>query len=136
MNAKTAAVATGILALALALAGCGHLTWNNSPNGSQPTQPAQTLNWHCTVDSGQDTAGWTMTFTNPSGTDITVEDYTVVFFSASGGETGSLDAQVDQPIIVAANNSVSDVEHHDFDGDPDPAGSASCRLATWQGGSQ
>ena len=78
-------------------------TGNVSPDSGYPTAPdtysppaqstTQTLNSTCVVDgtdaNDESSYGWTLTFTNPSSTDITVGGYTVVFFGTDGSETGS-----------------------------------------------
>ena len=54
-----------------------------------------------------------MTFTNTTGTDITVSAYTVIFYNSGGAETGS-QTGVNVPLTVTGNNSVTDPEDHEY----------------------
>ena len=121
-------------------------TGNVSPDSGYPTAPdtysppaqstTQTLNSTCVVDgtdaNDESSYGWTLTFTNPSSTDITVGGYTVVFFGTDGSETGSQTA-ANTPFTVAAGQSYADTEDHSMIAAV-PSGSATCRLSTWDAG--
>jgi hypothetical protein len=52
-------------------------------------------------------------FTNTTGTDITVSAYTVIFYNSGGAEAGS-QTGVNVPLTVAASNSVTDTEDHEY----------------------
>jgi hypothetical protein len=67
------------------------------------------------------------TFASPASSGITVEHYTVIFFAASGQETGSGGSQ--SSFIVAAGNSYADQEDNPMLDASVPSGSASCRVS-------
>ena len=92
-----------------------------------PISTVTMLNNSCILPS----MGWSITFTNTNGYDVTVNSYTVIFFDNSGEETGS-EAAENTPFIIAAHNSYTDIENHSF-GAPVPINSSSCRLSAWNG---
>ena len=105
----------------IALSGCA------SPGGGS-------LGYTCSVGANVDgTQGWTVTFTNPTSQDITVITYTVLTFSISGQQTGSLDP-LDMDFTVAASHSYADKEYWEDPAHAIPPRSRSCRVTDVQTG--
>ncbi len=91
------------------------------------------LSWNCPLSTNADnTPGWVGTFTNPSGSDITIESYAVLFFDSAGKETGST-TDASFPFTVAAGNSYADREYHP-DLAPIPPDTATCKVTDVQTG--
>lgn len=69
---------------------------------------SNSLSTTCTVGrDSQGAPGWVVKFTNTTSSDVTVSDFTILFFASSGTQTGSLDSVsvVTGGFTVAANNS-------------------------------
>jgi Protein of unknown function (DUF2510) len=72
------------------------------------------------------TPGWSATFANNMSQDMTIDNYSVVFFGPSGSQTGSANA-MNWDLTVAAGHSLTDTEYHEAFA-PVPSGSTACRV--------